>query len=282
MVFDIRLTDDQLHDNGFPRPADRPGWAQIHRDRAKARPNNAEDRYCARCGTVFNVSHFDDDSVRDACNYHAKSPGFLRGSSINAHRCCQQPSGSPGCMYANHHVTDHLDTSRLAGFVRTIARAEDYRATRADIFALDCEMCYTTNGLELTRVTVVNFERQTVYDALVRPDNKVIDYNTVYSGITEAMLAPERRTLRDVQAVLLSMFHARSVLIGHSLDSDLKALKLIHDVVVDTSVLFPHKLGPPKKRALKTLCIEHLKRIIQESGEFFVDGFKHFRISNTY
>lgn len=88
-----------------------------------------------------------------------------------------------------------------------------------------------------------------------------------YSGITEAMLSKETRTLRDVQAVLMSMFHAKTVLVGHSLESDLKALKLIHDVVVDTSVLFPHKMGPPKKRALKTLCIENLKRIIQENGK---------------
>lgn len=51
------------------------------------------------------------------------------------------------------------------------------------------------------------------------------------------------------------------------MESDLKMLKLIHDVVVDTSVLYPHKMGPPKKRALKTLCIEHLKRIIQEDGK---------------
>lgn len=66
--------------------------------------------------------------------------------------------------------------------------------------------------------------------------------------------------------MLLSMFHSRTILIGHSLESDLKALKLIHGVVVDTSILFPHKMGPPKKRALKTLCIENLKRIIQEDG----------------
>lgn len=64
------------------------------------------------------------------------------------------------------------------------------------------------------------------------------------------------------------MFHSKTILIGHSLESDLKALKLIHSLVVDTSVLFPHKMGPPKKRALKTLCIEYLKRIIQENGKF--------------
>lgn len=82
------------------------------------------------------------------------------------------------------------------------------------------------------------------------------------------MLAKVTRNLRDVQAILMSMFHSNTILIGHSLESDLKALKLIHSVVVDTSVLFPHKMGPPKKRALKTLCIENLKRIIQENGMF--------------
>lgn len=74
------------------------------------------------------------------------------------------------------------------------------------------------------------------------------------------------------------MFHAKTILVGHSLDSDLKALKIIHDTVVDTSVLFPHKMGLPKKKALKTLCIDHLKRIIQENGKddsyriFFTDN----------
>lgn len=63
------------------------------------------------------------------------------------------------------------------------------------------------------------------------------------------------------------MFNSKSILIGHSLESDFKALKLIHDSVVDTSILYPHKMGPPKKRALKTLCIENLKRIIQEDGK---------------
>lgn len=90
-----------------------------------------------------------------------------------------------------------------------------------------------------------------------------------YSGISEESLKNVTRTIRDVQAVLLSMFHSKTILIGHSLDSDFKALKLVHDVVVDTSVLYPHKMGLPKKRALKTLCIENLKRIIQENGKCF-------------
>lgn len=94
------------------------------------------------------------------------------------------------------------------------------------------------------------------------------DTHFSYSGISEKSLENITRTLRDVQAALLTKFNAKTILIGHSLESDLKALKLIHECVVDTSVLYPHKMGPPKKRALKTLCIEHLKKIIQEDGNF--------------
>lgn len=47
-----------------------------------------------------------------------------------------------------------------------------------------------------------------------------------FSGVTEADLADTSITLRDVQAVLLSMFSADTILIGHSLESDLLALKV--------------------------------------------------------
>ncbi|TMW47644.1 hypothetical protein DOY81_007280 [Sarcophaga bullata] len=268
MVYDLRLTEEQLVANGFPRPGKRPGTAVIQCTKPMRRPNDTE-RYCSRCGKVFNLQMYDEVCI-DECNYHPKSTGYRRGFADNHHRCCQQPAGTPGCSYANYHVTDYVDMDNLTGYVTTIDKADlpdgsEYVPTKKDIYALDCEMCYTTNGIELTRVTVVDINARTVYDALVKPDNKIIDYNTIYSGITEQMLANETRSLRDVQAILMSMFHSKTILVGHSLDSDLKALKLIHNVVVDTSILFPHKMGPPKKRALKTLCIENLKRIIQEN-----------------
>jgi len=44
-------------------------------------------------------------------------------------------------------------------------------------------------------------------------------------------------------------------------------LQLIHSSVVDTSVVFPHRLGCPYKRALKNLAADLLQRIIQNDGQ---------------
>ena len=62
----------------------------------------------------------------------------------------------------------------------------------------------------------------------------------------------------------MGMVSSETILIGHSLEGDLRALKLIHERIVDTSVVFPHRLGPPYKRALKTLMAEVLRKRIQE------------------
>uniref|UniRef100_A0A182F9B4 Uncharacterized protein n=1 Tax=Anopheles albimanus TaxID=7167 RepID=A0A182F9B4_ANOAL len=263
MIYECILTEEQLRSNGFPRPTDVAGKAKMYTTKP-SRPPNENERYCSRCSKVFNVELYDEPQV-DACNYHPKSTCYRRGFADNLHNCCQQPSGTPGCMYANYHVSSYMDYDNLTGFVKTIDPPEDYEPSKRDVFALDCEMCYTTGGLELTRVTVVDINEKTVYDTLVKPLNRIVDYNTRFSGITEKMLQKTSTTLCNVQAVLLSMFNSETILIGHSLESDFKALKLIHDVVVDTSVLYPHKMGPPKKRALKTLCIENLKKIIQEN-----------------
>jgi RNA exonuclease 1 len=103
-------------------------------------------------------------------------------------------------------------------------------------------------------------------EELVMPLNPIIDYATQYSGITKELLEGVTCTLHDVQQKLLSMVFEETILVGHSLENDLLALKMYHGRVIDTSLLYPHPSGPPMKSSLKYLTRGLLQRTIQNNG----------------
>jgi RNA exonuclease 1 len=69
--------------------------------------------------------------------------------------------------------------------------------------------------------------------------------------------------LSDIQKRLLEIITPHTILVGHSLNSDLTALKITHPFIVDTSIIYPHPRGPPLKSSLKWLCQRYLSREIQ-------------------
>jgi len=230
----------------------------------------SEVKKCKRCLKMFTVTKDGKYMAKEDCVHHW---GKLRSIRVNKvieqkYSCCSADSKSDGCQIGKHVYDgdDYESSEPLHGYINTKTIAGD-NSDECNIFALDCEMCYTTRGLELTRVSVINTNCDTVYEKLVKPDYEIVDYNTRWSGITENDLKYCDVKLADVQRELLQLFDRDTILVGHSLDSDFKALKLIHKTVVDTSVVFPHRMGAPFKRALKNLTSEYLQKIIQEDAD---------------
>lgn len=134
-------------------------------------------------------------------------------------------------------------------------------------YALDCEMVLTTDDKSsLARISLMDWSGSTVLDSYVKPDLPIKNYFTQYSGITESHLADVTTTLSDIQKRLLSILGPDSILLGHSLESDLNALKLTHPFIVDTSIIYPHPRGLPLRSSLKFLANRYLKREIQKQG----------------
>jgi RNA exonuclease 1 len=129
-----------------------------------------------------------------------------------------------------------------------------------------------------------------VYDKLVKPPKPVIDYMTRYffkktnsrnidfefcgirwSGITETILASATTTLAEVQAQIIPILAPKggptSILVGHSLESDLRALRICHSRCIDTAIIYHHPRGRPLKPGLAWLTKKWAGREIQTRGD---------------
>ncbi|KAF7710095.1 RNA exonuclease 1 homolog [Silurus meridionalis] len=257
------LTKAMLRENNYPRKhPEKPGFAIQYGDSKKV-STDVSRRICCRCGTSFSIGQTGKHTRKEECNYHYGKvmENRVPGGVETRYSCCENAVGSPGCQVFKLHVHDAVS---LQGFVRSLPQTH---TGCPGIYAIDTEMCYTTQGLELVRVTVVNSSLHVIYDTFVKPVNEVIDYNTRFSGVSEEDVRKSSSSLQDVQAVLLSFISEKTILVGHGLENDLCALKFIHSTVVDTSMVFPHRLGLPHKRELRSLTAEYLRKIIQESVE---------------
>lgn len=145
--------------------------------------------------------------------------------------------------------------------------------------ALDCEMARTEAGnecVQLCAVDILTGER--IVDTGVFPVSKVISWNTRWSGMSWPKLKAMQREGKTVKgwtaarSELFRFIDSETVLVGHSLENDLKCLGIIHERVVDTALLTKdaaaEHLGGDcnRKWALKKLSAAFLNMPIQQSS----------------
>ncbi|KAJ8924882.1 hypothetical protein NQ315_001037 [Exocentrus adspersus] len=156
-----------------------------------------------------------------------------------------------------------LAERKYAGYVLTKDKYKDVTPL-SPMFAIDCEMCRTSTGeLELTRVSAVDESHNVFYDTLVKPDNKIVDYLTKWSGINHKMMKNVTKKLKEVQEDLRKLLPEDAILVGQSLANDLHALKMMHPYIIDTSVIYNITGDRLRKTKLQTLAREFLSEKIQ-------------------
>uniref|UniRef100_A0A7S2SHT7 AP2/ERF domain-containing protein n=1 Tax=Mucochytrium quahogii TaxID=96639 RepID=A0A7S2SHT7_9STRA len=125
------------------------------------------------------------------------------------------------------------------------------------LYGIDCEMvlCKTIGGpvneqaeSTLARVSLVEYAQGEADEegdfivlmdeyVTVPEDKEVVDYLTDVSGVTEENLEEATQSIEDIRLALTNIIHEGDILIGHSLWSDFRALRLWHENFVDTSSL---------------------------------------------
>jgi RNA exonuclease 1 len=257
---------------------------------------------CDRCKSRFEVfpgRREEDGSLTSGgkCTYHFGKPYWSERSALDPkakrekkYRCCGQSIGdSPGCTKADSHVFKISEVKRMAAVLNFEKTPDNPSKLTARPVCIDGEMGYTVFGLELIRLTATSWPSgDELFDVLVKPIGQILDLNSRYSGVQPIDIAEAipwdappnidrtpketsgpRRKLRIVEspaaarALLFSHLSPQTPIIGHGLENDLNATRIIHPTVVDTALLFPHKAGLPYRNGLKMLMRTHLGRDIQ-------------------
>ncbi|ORX34146.1 hypothetical protein BD324DRAFT_664472 [Kockovaella imperatae] len=232
---------------------------------------------CSRCKKPFVVSSKYLQSRSGECQFHYGKiqPERIEGKRKWIYTCCRRERGEAGCEEGIHVFTDGDDDAKLAKrkAFKTVQQVWEERGQAgteakskkvADVVGMDCEMIYTTGGSSLARVTVVDQSGVILLDEKVRQPVPILDINTRFSGLHPGELDDAVMDLEAVRSAVCVFVGPESVIVGHGLENDLRALRLLHDKIIDTATIFPHDKGPPYRRALRDLVKEKLGYFIQE------------------
>ncbi|WVW80449.1 hypothetical protein I302_102431 [Kwoniella bestiolae CBS 10118] len=266
------LPIDQFQTWRYPNPLDT-SLTDIPPEEVKVN-GEGEERVCSRCKVPFVVSSQDieERTKNGECKYHygRTLPERIEGRRKWIYTCCGKERGEGGCQDYIHVFSEEDDDAALARRVpykttaQVIGKGDGGLGRWNEVVAMDCEMIYTTAGISLGRVTIVDENGEILLDELVRQTVPVLDVNTRFSGITPDQLQTAVMDLPAVRAAACMFIGTETIIVGHGLENDLRALRLLHSKVIDTAVVFPHDKGPPFRRALRDIVKEKLGYFIQD------------------
>ncbi|GAB2255825.1 hypothetical protein Droror1_Dr00009603 [Drosera rotundifolia] len=167
------------------------------------------------------------------------------------------------------YPTDFTFPSYEEGWLVTKLRAKGKRKRSEAVIAVDCEMVLCEDGTEaLVKICVVDRELQVKLHEFVNPKKAVADYRTSITGVSANDLDGVTLSLEDIQKSMKKLLSHGTILVGHGLSNDMKALKIDHPKVIDTSYIFKYGGDSMRRRpSLVNLCKSVLGYEVRKKGE---------------
>ncbi|XP_066983686.1 uncharacterized protein [Macrobrachium rosenbergii] len=258
-LWKLKLEHLNLESYGFPRShPDHPTRAVLgfsQRPRPQQEPRASESsgsepevlsgqssRICTRCGVAFKLDK-QSRPQRQICRYHPYQTTYKK-----KFRCCgrRENARESPCKTARQHVHSYFPPEALENFRPTRNNASQAKR----IYALKCAHVYTEKGTEVASVSLVDAFCSVVYETKVRPESKILDCDTEISGLRRRDLENVQKKLQDVIEDLNALIGPKTILVGFRLQRDLTSLRMIHENVVEITVLYPHKWAPRRTNSL--------------------------------
>ncbi|GBM01585.1 hypothetical protein AVEN_163659-1 [Araneus ventricosus] len=137
----------------------------------------------AAFGLIHNTAH--NSLQRDARNLQRPVPLILN----------MQISSEDGSIYEQFSVEDtwmsnpprldlHRVVFRIKSLIKTSSRSHVRRDLQCSVHSLDYQTSYTTDGVDVVRVGLVNVDGLALYHGFVQPNNIILNFIT--AGLTKA------------------------------------------------------------------------------------------------
>ena len=124
---------------------------------------------------------------------------------------------------------------------------------------MDCEFIRSKDKEMLGRISLVNYNGQTIFDTVVQPEEQVTDYITHITGLTKESFinAP---AFKEVNDHVISLIRDK-IVVGHTLKCDFEKLTSNEEMSITYIDVSEHKefmRDSFKKSKLKDLSSIHL------------------------
>ncbi|KAH6722074.1 ribonuclease H-like domain-containing protein [Leptodontidium sp. MPI-SDFR-AT-0119] len=209
---------------------------------------------CRRCNTSEAKSRGED------CTFHPSKRN--KYNVKRPYKCCPETDGKGCTTVTGHNFQLPPHVSRYTDFRET--PASDGQA-KASAVVLDCEMAGVVGNAtgEPILVCAIDYvSGATILNHYVFPSQPINQMRSQFHGVTKETLHnahSQGLTLagwEGARTELWKHIDENTILIGHALDNDLSALRIIHRRVVDSGILARSAIGKGGQCSLQALCAQ--------------------------